>query len=613
MTGRFKLVLLAGIALAVYANTLGHDFAYDDFWFLVHNPTVRSFGEALRTFSKPAEDYRFHYRPLTTLSFGLDYAAAGLRPWFYHAENILLHVVVTLLVFLVLRPLGEETAWLAAALFAVLSVHTEVVANVASRSELLASALGLAALWRWPRPWLAAMLLFLALLAKENPVVVPALVPLLWWRQADQLTPRRQAWVLGWLVAAVGAYLLLRALVHGRIFFPLHILYSLDNPLALADWATRVRTALMIVGQNLALCFVPYHLSADYSAPQIPLVTAWSEPRFLFWSLLPVAGLAIAFTVRRAHPNLLRGLLWFLVALAPVSNLVIPIGTIRADRLLYLPSVGTCLVAAEILGLLLATRRRLAWVLVAALLVTLGALAAHRNLIWRNQETLVRAMVADAPRSARAHYLLAAQQAASRNCPSAVDGFRRALELFPEYWGARLGLAACQERLGDLAGAEQGYREVFRLDPQDRLVGESLARVCEKRNDWPCVATTMRRLLAANQQAAADPASWLTQGNALFHSGELKEAEVAYRRAIALGGSAVAHFNLAGVLVRLGRFREAVEQFQAAEQKGMTGAELYEDWAQAQRRAGDTRGARETAARGFKLFPDSEALRKLAR
>lgn len=613
MTVRLKLLLLAGIALAVYANTLGHGFAYDDFWYLVNNPTVRSLDQAVRFFSKPADDYRFHYRPLTVLSFSLDYALAGLRPWFYHAENILLHALVTLLVYLVLRPLGEQTAWLAAALFAVLPVHTEVVANVASRSELLASALGLAALWQRDRPWLAAALLLFALLAKESPVAIPALVPLLWWQMAESPSPRRRAWLLGPLVAAVGAYLLLRYAVHGRILFPPHILYALDNPLAVADWATRTRTALMILGQNLALCFVPYHLSADYSAPQIPLVTAWTEPRFLLWTFLPVGAVAGAFAARGKHPNVLRGMLWFLAAVAPVSNLLVPIGTIRGERLLYLPSVGSCLVAAELLGMLPAARRRWAVALVALLLASLGLVATRRNLVWQNQETLAIATVSDAPGSARAHYLLATQRAVAGNCAAAAPGFRRALELFPEYWGARLGLAACLERLGDLAGAEQGYLEVFRLDPDDRVVAESLVRVCEKRNDWPCAAVTMRQLLAANPQVAAEAGSWVLLGNALLRSGDLRGAEAAYRRAIGLGGAPVAHFNLAGVLVRSGRFGEAVEHYQAAEKLGMTGAELYEDWAEAQRKAGDGRAARQTAARGLKLFPQSEALKKLAR
>ncbi len=606
MTRRLPLLLLVGLALAVYANTLGHDFAWDDLWWVVDNP-------ALPNLRNMGEFFRAHewYRPLALLSLRLDYAVAGLRPWFYHAHNVLLHAAVSLMVYGLLRPFGGAKAWLAAALFAVLPVHTEAVANVTSRSELLAALLGLLALSQRNRPLLAGAFLLLALLSKEGAVAVPALAPLLWWRRPDRPARREMAVLLGALVAAVAAYLLLRSLVHGNIFWTFRP-YEVDNPLVLGDWPTRVRTALMIVGQNLALCFVPYHLSADYSFLQIPLVASWTEPRFLLWTALPAIALGGALAVRRTHPDFARGLAWFLLALFPVSNLVVLIGTIRGERLLYLPSVGTCLVLAEALTILLAARRRLAWTLVALLLATLGLVAARRNLVWRNHETVLAATVADSPRGLNAHYLLATHYLRAKNCAMAIPGFRRTLELHPRFDLARLNLAACLEQVGELSGAEQNWRELFKAHPGDRALATDLVRVCAKRNDWRCVAATLGQLLAANREAAGDAVAWVALGNALLRSEELEEAEAAYRRAVALGGTPVGHFNLAGLLVRRKRFREALEQYQAAERMGMNSEELYVDWATTQKQAGDADTARRTAARGLERFPDSAALRQLA-
>ncbi len=611
MSRRLPLLALVGLALAVYANTLGHGFAYDDYWLLVDNPSVRSLNNAGHFFTTGYQDRI--YRPLTLLSFALDYALVGLEPLLYHAENLALNAVVTILVCLLLRPVAGQTAWLAAALFAVHPVHTEVVANVTSRSELLATLLGLLALWQIHRPALAACSLLLALLAKESAVAVPALALLLWWRLPEQPPLRRKAVMLGALAAAVAAYLLLHYRARGGILLPKYVLFEVDNPLFLADWPTRVRTGLMIVGQNLALCFVPYHLSADYSFPQIPPVTAWTEPRFLLWTALPAAAVAAALAVWRTHPNFLRGLAWFLLALAPVSNLVAPIGTIRAERMLYLPSVGTCLVAAEALGLLMAVRRRWAIALAALLLATLGMAAARRNLVWRNQETLVTATVADAPRSARAHYLLAEYRAGAGNCVAALPSFRRALELSSDVWMAKFKMADCLERMGDLGAAEQHYRELFISDPTDERFARMLARLCARRNDWSCVAATLRQWMAANKEAARAPDVWITLANALLRNGQLEEAEAAYRQAISRGDQPVAHFNLAGLLVRRKRFDQAIAEYRAAERLGLNTEELYVDLATAQKLAGDAAAVRETAARGRERSPASEALKKLAR
>ncbi len=617
-TRRLALVVLVGLALAVYANTLGYGFALDDYLWVVDNP-------AIRDLRKMGEFFAAHewYRPLALVSLRLDYALAGLQPWLYHAENILLHAAVTALVYQVLRPVCGQAAWLAAALFAVLPVHTEVVANVTSRSELLAALLGLLALWQIHRPVVAAVSLLLALLAKESAIAIPALVPLLWWRlpappppHKNLVEPRRITMALGALSAAVAAYLLVRKLAYGQMFglesygYPEH---NPLNPLAVTDWPTRLRTALMIVGQNLALCFVPSHLSADYSFPQIPPVMSWAEPRFLLWTTLLAAAVGGALAVRRAHPNFLRGLAWFLVALAPVSNLVLVIGTIRAERLLYLPSVGTCLVMAEALSLLLVARRRLGVALVAVLLVTFGLVAARRNRVWRTQETLLTSMVADAPRSANAHYRLAYYRLRTAGCEAAMPGFRRALELFPEFGLARVGLNSCLERIGELAAAEQDYRKMFTGHPGDKTLAYLLVRVCTRRNDWRCVAATLGQLLANNREAAGDASAWVLLGNALVHGSDWNQAEIAYRRAMVLGSAAVGHFNLAGLLVRREQFREAVAEYQAAEQYGMSSPELYEDWAAAQKQAGDASAARQIAARGLERFPSSENLQRLAR
>ncbi len=612
MSRRLSFLSLSALAVAVYANTLGHGFVFDDVLWVGDQSAIRSLKTAAGFFST-GQLWNRVYRPLAMLSFSLDHAVAGLRPWFYHAENILLHAGVTALVYRLLRPLGAEKAWLAAALFAVLPVHSEVVASITSRSELLATLLGLLALSQIGRPVLACGLLVLALLAKESAVAFPALAVVLWWRAPDRLARARMISGIIALAVAVVIYLSLRAAAHCCDLFPPQFVYDLDNPLVFADFFTRVRTGVMILSQNLALCIAPHHLSADYSFPQTTLVTAWMEPRLLAWSGLLLAALAGAGLALDKHPDFGRGLAWFLIALAPVSNIPFAIGTIRAERLLYLPSVGTCLVLAEAIALLLANRRRWAVALTVALISSYGAATIRRNVVWRSQETLLTANVADAPRSAKAYFDLGVSRMFTGDAAAALPYLKRATEIQPDYVLAQGSLAACLEKLGDIAGAEQVYRRMFRSDPGDQNPAAALVRLCSARDDWHCVAQVMRRLLAANPDAASQPDAWVVLGNALLRSGALDDAENAYRRGASLGPAPVAHFNLAGIFVRRSQPGEAVKEYQLAEQAGLQTEELYLDWASALERAGDAAGARRIAARGLARFPTSQRLLRMPR
>ncbi len=455
---------LAAIAFATYANTLGAGFVADDREWIVGNDAVRSLSTVWRAFAQGQLHNRV-FRPVPLAWFTLDYAIARLSPWFYHLENVLLHALVTLLVWRLLKPFGRRVAWLAAAAFAVLPVHTEAVANITSRSELAAAMFALLALMQvrtarrasgghaWLRLALAGVLMMLAAMSKETALAVPLLAPLLWWEAGSEEDRRAsdgsaRLWsilALAALVAGIIGYLALQLHARCCVLFPSTLLYGqLDNPLRAASWLERVRTALMIFGQNFAVSFFPYHFSVDYSYNQIPLVNRWIEARFLLWTALPAAALCLAFLARQRWPNLLRGIAWFVIALAPASNLVFMIGTIRGERLLYIPSIGACLVIGQALALLFSARRRWAIAAAMAVLLTLALVAGNRNRVWQSQEAFTASMVRDAPNSARAHFQAGGLLMLRRDCAGAIPHLRRAVQIFPGYEVAHLALTACQ-------------------------------------------------------------------------------------------------------------------------------------------------------------------------
>jgi tetratricopeptide (TPR) repeat protein len=312
----------------------------------------------------------------------------------------------------------------------------------------------------------------------------------------------------------------------------------------------------------------------------------WSDPRFLGWTALLAGAAAAALAAGRRFPSIARGMAWWLAAMLPLSNLFMTFGTIRAERMLYLASMGTCLALAEAAVRLRAKLGRLAWAAVlAGLLALLGVQTVRRNMVWKDHGSVIVATARDAPRSIRANYQLAEHLMRSGDCAAATPYYGRVLAIYPAFGMARYNLAVCYEKLGRLDLAEPLYRELFAANPGDRGLAQAVTAACEARKDWPCVADALRRFLATSRQGPADATAWLALGNALNRAGRVAEAESAYRRALQCRDDAVTHFNLAGTLVNLGRVKEAIEEYRAAQRLGMNSKELYADWAAAERRA----------------------------
>jgi hypothetical protein len=171
------MVSVLAVTLVVYGNSLLNGFALDDNLYVLSNPQVTN--PSIKGLFE-ATQYNNVFRPIMFGSFALDWAVGGSHPIVYHAVNLLLHVGVTLLLYLVLRRLladiqrGSLIAWVAVLIFAVHPIHTEVVSSITGgRSELLAMGLLLAAwlLHLEDRPVAAVFCFVLAMLSKESAVV----------------------------------------------------------------------------------------------------------------------------------------------------------------------------------------------------------------------------------------------------------------------------------------------------------------------------------------------------------------------------------------------------------------------------------------------------------
>ena len=357
------------------------------------------------------------YRPLDTLSFLFDYAVLGNGPdpYGYHCLNFLLHAVNIVLVYLLgLAIFGRAAhAAIASAFWGLHPLLTESVTNIVGRADLLAAFGVLAALLAYRQAlqaggarrvaWLAAITTASAIgvFSKESAIVVVAVLAIydfLYARGASW--PRRLAGY-GAALAPCVIYLYVRSQVLAGGSY--QATSFTDNPLlGRGFWEARL-TAIEVVGRYFTLLLWPVHLSWDYSYNAVPLV-AWQAAA----SLAGCIGAAIvALRFWRSQKPLSFAIAFFFATLIPTANLLLLIGTIMAERFLYLPAVGFAIAAVWVLDALSArlpeSRRSYIRVAVAILLVALGARTYARNADWADPQRFWLSAAESTPGSYKAN------------------------------------------------------------------------------------------------------------------------------------------------------------------------------------------------------------------
>ncbi|MGM0575665.1 MAG: hypothetical protein ACQEXJ_08045 [Myxococcota bacterium] len=428
---RWAALLVAGAAVAVFAGTVTHEFVWDDAYNVVDNQAIRDLGNVpdlfVEAWGARSDDPHSrglntnYWRPVALTSYAVDHALFGLEPAAFHATNVWIHAVASLLVLLLgwrlfprpgPRRLGVV---LGALLFAVHPVHTEAVDVVTYRTDLLAGLFYAAALVAWLGPergrspgaelrtaalWVP-LLYALGLGSKEMAATLPAallLLDLLLRRPGLRGLPRVALRLLPSALVLLG-YMAVRA----TLLEPSEYTFFRDQPGSTVAWSM-----LGVFTLYARLLVAPWPLNPFYDWSAIPPETSLLAPRPLVGLLLLLALFAgVAFTWRR-RPRLAFLLAFFPLVLVPVSH-VVPIIVAAGERFLYLASAGPLLLAGlGVASLARAVRRPVAALAPFALVLALYAgLTVARNADWRTDRTILEAYVRDWPRSFNAWYGLA--------------------------------------------------------------------------------------------------------------------------------------------------------------------------------------------------------------
>jgi protein O-mannosyl-transferase len=537
------------------------------------------------------------YRPLVTLSWLVNYAGFGnqRRALGYHVVNLAFHLIDVILAWLlILRIWGDPfPSFLAAAVFAIHPVNTEAVTNIAGRADLMAGVgvlgglllyLSLPEAEGWMRRMTLAGLVLAScfgFLSKENAIILPAAMLLY-----DLLFRSRPRWHWSAYAAVVAPILLILAWRHWVLPGLTDYIVVVDNPLLAAGfWRGRL-TALVVIWRYLGLLLWPQQLSWDYSYNQIPLATVAG-------GIAALAGLSALLATlislyRRAAAVCFFGIFFFL-ALGPTSNIALMIGSIMAERFLYLPSIGfaVCIVAmaAAICRRLMPARSGLITAcLFTVILAALGTRSWARNLEWTDGSKLWDSDVLVSPNSFKTHL-------------GRINGlYRRGLNSST--------LEECIEE------AKKAASIVAHLPPEQSTVRplETLASLYALKGDTLATHQTSQIALDGSVRLDMDgtfesPRQWYekaleTFAEAVAMDDLLREASKRSalargisRERIRFGGSSFLYSHLGDTYRRLGRFPEALRAFQHLAAIAPTDAERYEQIVQVQQAMGLTEDA----------------------
>lgn len=502
---RLRLIVVMAFAFAVYAPSLANRFALDDRLLAMSvrddgspNRMVRDLQPLATYFTtnywQGLVDRDILFRPITVLSYAVTYATVGrhldgeageAKP--QHALNLLLHLSAVGLVYRLARVVRVRRgpSLVAALVFAVHAIHSEVVAGVVGRAELLAFDFGAlatlafmhAARSRARAPLAAAasaLSLFLALGSKESAVAwIPFLLVVGLVRDLQRarsgpdarlgrlLMRRGRRW-LAVVALPLTVYLVLRAQMIAKIGADPAVW---EQALVRATPGSPFGNGVVQWVYALAASILPTHLAADWGPMVFMPVASATAPIALGAAALMLLVLGVALVRWRRQPIVfLAAATWFGHSIL-VSNVPFRIGTDYAERLYYAPSLGVALLGAAVARWWPHAHRRAGIVLLGAWIAWNAWLVLQRNPVWYDNETLHRAEVVNQPRSVRIHLQWASQLEKRGELEAIVPHLERVVALLPEHAAAWNHLGTVHARAGRNAQALRCFvRSVEALD-----------------------------------------------------------------------------------------------------------------------------------------------------
>lgn len=472
------------LSFLLYGNTIKGEFVWDDVFFTKREELSKA-QHLPKLFLEPVlpnSSASGLYRPFTMATFSLNLILNGKHPLGFHITSIVLNAFASFLILLLVFGLfkNKTLAIFSALFFAFLPIHTEAVALMKARDELLGTVFMLLAWLAFLRAtnvekinkkWLLASagIFFIGILSKEFIITAPALFYLVHWIQKGirPLKPRVRelGWGLLFFGVFLGIYLLMRHIaIPGKMFGDDDI-GPLSNVLVMPARFVAFMTAFKLLFLYVSKIFVPINLSASYHFKAVTLVLNI----FYSWrAMLGVVfmGIFIFFAswkkIRETAVGI--GALTFLVLYLPVSQLLFIGGDIMGERWMYLPSIGIAMIVGWFFTTIFKWRKIVAIIIFIALLAWYAAILIPRNLVWRNELSLFTSMVHDSPKSVRGYASLAQYYFEHDDREKAAEMVNKGFDISDQEPNLYIIAASIAYKQGKIVQAEELLKKALDLD-----------------------------------------------------------------------------------------------------------------------------------------------------
>ncbi len=502
------IVVLTVFAFILYANTLNNDYALDDAIVITNNQFTQKGTDGISdifkydTFTgfwltsytgKTAEQIQEEkklvaggrYRPLSLATFALEVEIFGKNikdangkvvykgnPFISHLINIILYLLTTILLFMILKkmfPPDSDKKWylsmpmIVSLLFLAHPIHTEAVANIKGRDEIMTLFGSLAALWftlkyldtkKVYNLILSSLSLLLGLLSKENAITFLAVIPITVYYFTKH-SFKKNLLASFPLFLAAGIFLIIRGNILGMGGGEKEIATEImNNPFIHATGSEKLATIFFTLWMYVKLLIFPHPLTYDYYPNQIEIIN-WSNPGAFLPLIFYIAiGVFAVYGMIKKKDVFSYSIWFYLLPLSVVSNLFFPVGTFMNERFVFISSIGFCILIGWLIYTyipkLIKNLQSSSYAIGFILIVILGLYSVKtisRNKAWESDLVLFTTDVEVSVNSAKSNcsaggkLIEEAQKPENKNnkavhdemCLRAIGYLERSIEIYPDY------------------------------------------------------------------------------------------------------------------------------------------------------------------------------------
>ena len=594
-------------AFILYSNTFNHSFVLDDYDAYATNSVVKKGIQGIPIILNTNYRYGINmlcdniYRPLSQIMFAIEWQIAPNNPHLSHFLNVFFYALSCLLLFIVLRKYLIKShpliPFLITILYIAMPIHTEVVANIKSRDEIMAFLFLLLTLlflhkwftinkwWKWCLLFISLGMFFLSLMSKEGVITMLFLFPIFGWYFTDAKLKSILISSLLLLLPAI-AYITIRYYVLSNMCNSVTIPILTNFLVGAPDVISHFATALMLLGKYLLLSILPFQLVSNYTYNQIPII-GLNDPKFIISILVYLTiGIYVILNIRKKKP-VVFGLLFFLITISIYSNILFHIGTSFGERLVFIPTLGLCISLVYLIHqwmkvsivdknksiIEVLKSKRMFTTIISIILLTFSVKTVVRATEWKSEAILYSKDIKRAPNSASLCYWYGntlVEKANKENEKDKKDAllcqalsyFDKSISIFPDYTDCIEQIDYTYIELGDFKNAFVYAKNALRLDSTKAVTWYNIG-LC-----YYEFGNTQLALEYYNKSLSKDSSyskAYLNIGRILGETQRYEESIIEFKKCIQYDPeNIIAHHNIGLSYQNLNKPEEAKQWFDMA-------------------------------------------------